>query len=59
MTIAFVVLGILVGVGMAFVLPWALLRKLEAEDQGGQDGGGQDGGGQDGGGENGQGPKAS
>jgi len=38
MTIAFVVLGILVGVGLAFVLPWALLRKLEAEDQGGEDG---------------------
>jgi hypothetical protein len=42
MTIAFVVLGILVGVGMAFVLPWALLRKLEAEDQGGEDEGGED-----------------
>ena len=42
MTIAFVVLGILVGVGMAFVLPWALLRKLEAPDQGGEDKGGED-----------------
>jgi hypothetical protein len=42
MTIAFVVLGILVGVGLAFVLPWALLRKLEAEDQGGENEGGED-----------------
>ena len=42
MTIAFVVLGILVGVGMAFVLPWALLRKLEAQDQDGEDQGGED-----------------
>ncbi len=53
MTIAFVVLGILVGVGMAFVLPWALLRKLEAEDQGGEGEGGEDEGGEDE-----QGPKA-
>ncbi len=58
MTIAFVVLGILVGVGMAFVLPWALLRKLEAEDQGGEDEGGENGGGENGGGEDEQGPKA-
>jgi hypothetical protein len=50
MTIAFVVLGILVGVGMAFVLPWALLRKLEAKDEGGEDAGE--------GGEDEQGPKA-
>ncbi len=42
MTIAFVVLGILVGVGMAFVLPWALLRKLEAQDQDGEDQDGED-----------------
>ncbi len=42
MTVVYVVLGILVGVGMAFVLPWALLRKLEAEDQGGEDQGGED-----------------
>ncbi len=46
MMVVYVVLGILVGVGMAFVLPWALLRKLEAEDQGGE------------GGEDEQGPKA-
>ncbi len=42
MTVVYVVLGILVGVGMAFVLPWALLRKLEAEDEGGEDEGGED-----------------
>ncbi len=42
MTIAFVVLGILVGVDMAFVLPWALLRKLEAQDQDGEDQDGED-----------------
>jgi len=42
MTIAFVVLGILVGVGMVFVLPWALLRKLEAQDQDDEDQGGED-----------------
>ncbi len=42
MTIAFVVLGILVGVGLAFVLPWALLRKLETQDQDGEDQGGED-----------------
>ncbi len=42
MTVVYVVLGILVGVGMAFVLPWALLRKLEAEDQGGEGEGGED-----------------
>jgi hypothetical protein len=33
MTVVFVVLGILVGVALAFVLPWALLRKLEANDE--------------------------
>jgi hypothetical protein len=42
MTVVYVVLGILVGVGMAFVLPWALLRKLEAEDKGGEEAGGED-----------------
>lgn len=42
MTVVYVVLGILVGVGMAFVLPWALLRKLEAEDQGGEGEGRED-----------------
>ncbi len=42
MTIVFIVLGIIVGVGMAFVLPWALLRKLEAPDQDGEDQDGED-----------------
>ncbi len=42
MTVVYVVLGILVGVGMAFVLPWALLRKLEAPDQDGEDQDGED-----------------
>jgi hypothetical protein len=37
MTVVFIVLGILVGVGLAFVLPWALLRKLEAKDPGDED----------------------
>ncbi len=37
MTVVYIVLGILVGVGLAFVLPWALLRKLEAKDPGGED----------------------
>ena len=34
MTAVFIVLGILVGIIMAVVLPWALLRKLEGEDNG-------------------------
>jgi hypothetical protein len=34
MTVVFVVLGIFVGFILAGILPWALLRKLEAEDQG-------------------------
>ncbi len=34
MTTVFIVLGILVDVIMAVILPWALLRKLEGEDKG-------------------------
>ncbi len=34
MTAVFIVLGILVGIIMAVILPWALLRKLEGEDNG-------------------------
>ncbi len=34
MTVVLIVLGILVGVLMAVVLPWALLRKLEGNDNG-------------------------
>ncbi len=34
MTAFLIVLGILVGILMAVVLPWALLRKLEDEDNG-------------------------
>ena len=32
MTVFFVALGVLVGTFMVFVLPWALLRKLEANE---------------------------
>jgi len=42
MTVAYIVLGILVGVALAFVLPWALLRKLEAEDDDSKGEGGED-----------------
>ncbi len=34
MTAFLIVLGILVGILMAVVLPWALLRKLDDEDNG-------------------------
>ena len=34
MTVVLIVLGILVGVLMAVILPWALLRKLEGKDNG-------------------------
>ncbi len=37
MTVVFVALGILVGILLAVILPWALLRKLESEDQGEED----------------------
>ena len=33
MTAVFIALGILVGVVLAVLLPWALLRKLESNDQ--------------------------
>ncbi len=38
MTAVLIALGVLVGVLLAVVLPWALLRKLESEDQGEEDG---------------------
>ena len=34
MTVVLIVLGILVGVLMAVILPWAVLRKLEGKDNG-------------------------
>ena len=34
MTTVYIVLGILVGFILAVILPWALLRKLEREDEG-------------------------
>lgn len=37
MTAVLIALGILVGVLLAVILPWALLRKLESEDPGGED----------------------
>ncbi len=37
MTAVLIALGILVGVTLVVLLPWALLRKLESEDQGGED----------------------
>ncbi len=37
MTAVFIALGVLVGIILAVFLPWALLRKLESEDQGGED----------------------
>ncbi len=33
MTAVFIALGILVGVLLAVILPWAVLRKLESEDR--------------------------
>ncbi len=38
MTLVFIALGIFVGVVLAVVLPWALLRKLESKDPGEGDG---------------------
>ena len=38
MSVIFVVLGILVAFVLAVVLPWALLRTLERDDQGKEDG---------------------
>ena len=37
MTTVFIVLGILVGFFMVVILPWALLRKLEEKDNGGEE----------------------
>jgi len=37
MTAVFIALGILVGVLLAVILPWAVLRKLESEDRGEED----------------------
>ena len=37
MTVVYIVLGILVGILMAVILPWALLRKLDSEDEGKED----------------------
>ena len=37
MTAFLIALGVLVGFLLAVVLPWALLRKLESQDQGGED----------------------
>ncbi len=38
MSVVFVALGILVALVLAVVLPWALLRTLERDDQGKEDG---------------------
>jgi hypothetical protein len=37
MTAVFIALGILVGVLLAVILPWAVLRKLESEGRGEKD----------------------
>jgi hypothetical protein len=37
MTAVLIVFGVIVGVGLAVILPWALLRKLESEDPGDED----------------------
>ncbi len=37
MTAVFIALGILVGFILAVLLPWALLRRLDSEDQEGED----------------------
>ncbi len=33
MSAVLIVFGVIVGVGLAVLLPWAVLRKLESEDQ--------------------------
>ncbi len=38
MSVVYIVLGILVAVGLAVVLPWALLRTLERDDEEKEDG---------------------
>ena len=37
MTAVFIALGVFVGFMLAVVLPWALLRKMDSEDQEGED----------------------
>ncbi len=34
MTVVYIVLGVLVGILVAVIFPWALLRKLDSEDDG-------------------------
>ncbi len=38
MSVIYIVLGILVALVLAVVLPWALLRTLERDDEGKEDG---------------------
>lgn len=38
MTLVLIALGVFVGFMLAVVLPWAVLRKLEAKDPGEEDG---------------------
>ncbi len=38
MSVIFVALGILVALVLAVILPWALLRMLERDDEGKEDG---------------------
>ncbi len=38
MSVVYIVLGILVAVVLAVILPWALLRTLDRDDQGKEDG---------------------
>ncbi len=38
MIAGYIILGILVGFVLAVILPWALLRKLEREDEGNEEG---------------------
>ncbi len=38
MSVVYIVLGILVALVLAVILPWALLRTLERDDEGKEDG---------------------
>jgi hypothetical protein len=38
MSTILIVLGVLVGFSLAFLFPWALLRKLDREDEGKEEG---------------------
>jgi hypothetical protein len=38
MTVVLIAFGVLVGILLAVVLPWALLRKLESKEPGDEDG---------------------